>query len=210
MNKLSLEWIPGAFAICRLGSRDLLPELGPLEHFRQQQQTAREICRQLRLPELPDVSSIDAAGQEFFYHAFQGLRHDPHDPAHYGLLGRLYEAQTFPEHAAALYRRTIDLDPGDYQWHYQLGLLLQRESDLVGAAHQFDLASRLSPVSSASLFSSASISYRGIIGPQPLLAYADCGPRCGPGFLGEHLGNHHRIGIDSVNDAPCRVLVLDA
>ncbi len=26
MNKLSLEWIPGAFAICRLGSRDQLPE----------------------------------------------------------------------------------------------------------------------------------------------------------------------------------------
>lgn len=126
-------------------ARDLLPELGHLQQFRRQQQAAREICRQLRLPELPDVSRIDAAGQEFFYQAFQRLRHDPHDPAHYGLLGRLYEAQTFPEHAAALYRRTIDLNPSDYQWHYQLGLLLQRESDLVGAAHQFELASQLNP-----------------------------------------------------------------
>ena len=125
-------------------ARNLLPELGQLEQFRKQQ-TAHEICRQLHLPAMPDILHIDAAGQELFYHAFQGLRHDPHDPAKYGMLGRLYEAQTFPEHAVTLYRRAIELDPDDYQWHYQLALLLEKESDLVSAAHQFDLASQLNP-----------------------------------------------------------------
>ena len=126
-------------------ARELLPRLGRLEQFREQQQSAREICRQLQLPEVPDISPIDDAGQELFYQAFQGLRRDPHDPAQYGLLGRLYEAQTFPEHASALYRRAIEFDPDDHQWHYQLALLLAKQSDLLGAARHFARAGKLDP-----------------------------------------------------------------
>ena len=122
-----------------------LPQLGTLEEFRADQESARKLCAALDLPALPDVTGIDEAGQELFFIALQQLRRNPHQPEQYGALGRLYEAQTFPKHADALFRRAIELAPDEAQWHYHLGLLLAKESDLPGASAALKRASELKP-----------------------------------------------------------------
>ena len=122
-----------------------LPALGDLESFRSDQSPAREICRQLSLPILPDISGIDADGQEQFYGMFNRLRNRPHDPGQYGLLGQLYEAQEFPELAVRLYRRAIELAPNDYRWHYTLALRLAKDGATEQARTEFERAGELQP-----------------------------------------------------------------
>ncbi len=126
-------------------ARESLPELGDIESFRKDQAPAREICRKLRLPELPDISGIDAGGQNQFHAMFSRLRGRPDLHDEYGLLGQLYEAQQFPELAVELYHRAINMAPDDYEWHYALALRLAKDGRIDAAEAEFKQASELNP-----------------------------------------------------------------
>lgn len=126
-------------------AREALPVLPDLETFLQDQSVGREICRRLDLPELPDISGIDSGGKTQFYGMLNRLRARPHDADQYGWFGQLYEAQKFPDLAVELYRRAIELQPDDFEWHYVLGLRMEAEGRLQEAEHAFARAGELNP-----------------------------------------------------------------
>jgi len=122
-----------------------LPDLDPLEAFRKDQSAARSLCRQLHIPELPDISEIDPAGQEQFYGAFQRLRAGPNDANQYGLLGQLYAAQRFSELSVTLLERAAGMAPDDYEWTYSLALQLEKTGQFERAKRLYIKTSQLNP-----------------------------------------------------------------
>jgi tetratricopeptide (TPR) repeat protein len=122
-----------------------LPDLEPLDAFRKDQSSARALCRQFQIPELPDVSKIDPKGQEQFYGAFQRLRANPNDANQYGLLGQLYAAQRFAELAVTLLERAAGMAPNDHRWYYSLALQLEKTGDFDRAKRLYIKASQLNP-----------------------------------------------------------------
>ncbi len=148
LNKLPIPGVvllpdTGAGGPLRLAA--YLPSLGDVQSFRRDQGAARAICRTLNLPELPDISGIDGRGQEQFYGMFTRLRNRPWDHDELGLLGQLYDAQKFGELAEVLYRRAIEMQPGDYEWHYQLGLYLEGQGKIEEASAALERAAALEP-----------------------------------------------------------------
>jgi len=76
---------------------------------------------------------------------FRRLRTRPQDPEEYVLLGQLYEAQRFPKHALELYRRGVELGPGCFKAHYQLGLRLADDGQSKEADTAFARAAEIDP-----------------------------------------------------------------
>ncbi len=122
-----------------------LPRLPDFDTFRTDQSRARTLCRRLDIPELPDITGLDEGGQRHFYDMFNRLRARPDDPDEYGWLGRVYEAQKFPEFADQLYRIAISKAPADHEWHYHLALLLENQGRVDEAEAEYRLAAERRP-----------------------------------------------------------------
>jgi tetratricopeptide (TPR) repeat protein len=65
--------------------------------------------------------------------------------AQYALAAALLASDPTSARAASLLQKSIGLDPRDWESHYQLGVLLERERKYSGAASEFNLAIQLDP-----------------------------------------------------------------
>jgi tetratricopeptide (TPR) repeat protein len=131
--------------VYRRGWWFLYPSMPAFESVRQDDAPAHKLAKALDIPEPPDLTQIDEKAAHNFYVALHNAGKQPAEAKHYGILGRVFEAEGMNEAALQLYERAMRMDDDDHAWPYHAALVSEKMGRAPQAAEFFRKSIALKP-----------------------------------------------------------------